>query len=166
MAQVCRVCTHDQHKLADKLIVQGKTNRAIAQKLGVSIDSVYRHRKHVADALVKSYQRHQESSEDELADLMRGLIEDSREVYKRAREYIDNKKIKDIEPRQLAVILKAIDVQGNRIEGLAKLLGRITNSSVTVNQYQLNIVAPRMYEILQNYPQALKEIEEVLRAQN
>jgi hypothetical protein len=45
MPRICTVCTHEDHEMIDRLIVDGFPNRRIAAQFGLSEQSVRRHKK-------------------------------------------------------------------------------------------------------------------------
>jgi len=52
MAQQCSVCYHPEgHAINEAIILEGKSNRAIALRYGVSKDSVQRHKTHIPNLL-------------------------------------------------------------------------------------------------------------------
>jgi hypothetical protein len=55
MSQACSVCTHpDSLDINEALVIEGRSNRAVARQFGLHHDAVRRHRKHIPELLVRA----------------------------------------------------------------------------------------------------------------
>lgn len=160
MPMICKLCHHDRRKKADEQILEGKSNRTIAARFGVTATGVQRHRKHVAESLVRAYERRSEKAEDELVEISRDLYAKATEVYEKARCWLTPEMPP---PQGLNAVANALEGMRRHLETRAKLMGRLGSGDVTINQ-QINLVqiAPVIYQVLQKYPAALKAVEGAL----
>jgi hypothetical protein len=55
MTQACSVCTHPvSFDINEALVIEGRSNRAVARQFGLHHEAVRRHRKHIPELLVRA----------------------------------------------------------------------------------------------------------------
>ena len=115
MARKCTICSHDRRKEIDEALIIGASYRSIAQRFGVSCDSVRRHRlNHLPNELVKSEKAREAARSDNLADKMAALESTALGILERAEKGGD-----------LNTAIRAIREVRGVIETMAKIFGNI-----------------------------------------
>jgi len=127
----CTICNHPQRVEIDKALISGATYREIAQRFGVSLDALYRHRKngHIAEqiakvarkkeirqakqiaAAVEEKERHEVASVDKLLKIIEALLAECLGMIRGAAAGDENTKLRAVrEARETAKLL--LEVQG------------------------------------------------------
>jgi len=73
MARVCTVCNHQEKEKIDKLLVEGKSFRNIAERFSLSSTSVYRHKSHLNGTLIKAHEAQEITHADNLMEQISSL---------------------------------------------------------------------------------------------
>jgi len=115
MAQPCSVCTHEGVlSINEALVIEGKSNRAIARQFGLHHDAVRRHRAHIPELLVKASQAMEVADADALLDKVEDLYAEAKAVLEAGKGESDHR-----------LVLMAIDRAGKQLETLAEMRGEL-----------------------------------------
>lgn len=140
MPRTCSICTHERREAIDRAIVDVEPYRSIAERFGVSIGAIARHKAgHLPSTLAKAREAEEVARAD---DLVGRLMELNRETWAVLRE------ARRVGAAELA--LKAIARAEKQIELQAKLLGELQQEG-TVNI----LVCPEWVTIRQTVVAAL-----------
>ena len=157
MATRCTVCAHPQAEEISMEILQGTTLRAIADKYGLSLTSVHRHKQHIPRQLAVSHEAQKVAKADGVMLRMAELDQRADTIYRQAAEQNDPE-----------LALKALKELRGITELYAKMAGEI--STKTVNNF---IVTPEwaslrgvLLRALSPYPDARKAVVEALEGSN
>lgn len=153
MPRSCTVCTHKERNRIDKLILDSESYRNIAKRFSLSSTSVYRHKSHLNETVIKS----KELKEIAHAD---NLLEQVRELQSRALNILS----KTEEAEDWKAATGAIREARGCLELLAKLAGELRDGQ-TVNL----IVSPQWIEFrtvilraLVPYPKASNSVQKAM----
>lgn len=157
MATRCSVCAHPQAEEISMEILQGATLRNIADKYGLSLTSVHRHKQHIPHQLAVSHEAQKVAKADGVMQRMAELDQRADTIYKQATEQNDPE-----------LALKALKELRGITELYAKMAGEI--GARTVNNF---IITPEwaslrsvMLRALLPYPDARKAVVEALEGSN
>lgn len=75
MPRTCTVCSHRARRKIDRLIVFGKSNRAIAGQFEVSRTSIQRHKQHVAAAIERATEKRELSIGEDILGRLENLYQ-------------------------------------------------------------------------------------------
>jgi transposase len=112
MSRKCSICNHPNRTAIDKAIVSGTPIRDIAGQFNVSKSAVYRHKKHIPEALTKAQAAEETAQADNLLDEIRQLQARTTKILGKAEKAGD-----------LPTALKAIREARECLKMLAKLEG-------------------------------------------
>ncbi len=73
MPRRCSICNHPKRTAIDNALVSGTSVRDIAGQYGVSKSAVYRHKKHIPEALTKAQAAEEAAQADDLLGEIRRL---------------------------------------------------------------------------------------------
>jgi hypothetical protein len=152
--QVCTVCSHpESFAINEAIVVEKRSNRAIACQFGVGRMAVQRHREHVPELLVKASQAMEIAEADDLLARVEELYEEARRVLEAAKGTEDHR-----------VVLAAIDRAGRQLELLAKLRDELNERPVVNVLVSPQWVAIRtaMMDALEPYTAARVAVAEKL----
>jgi len=152
MPRVCTVCNHLERELIDKLLVEGKSFRNIAERFSLSSTSTYRHKAHINRTLLKANEVREIAQAD-------NLLEQVRDLQTRALNVL----LKTEEAEDWRAATGAIREARGCLELLGKLAGELQEGQ-TINV----IVSPQWVELRTTIIEALEPHPEakfaVLRA--
>jgi DNA-binding CsgD family transcriptional regulator len=86
MVGVCSVCVHAEREAIDRAILDGESNRQIADRFGVGRMMVQRHKPHIAGALVQAQEVKEVARADTLLDQVQDLNRRALAILARAEE--------------------------------------------------------------------------------
>jgi hypothetical protein len=146
MARPCSVCSHPEAFLVNEvLIIEGRSNRAVARQFGLHHDAIRRHREHIPGLLLEAHEAEQASDADALLAEVRQVRDDLRRLCQKAEESEDYR--------------TAIGGQATllRYYDLLATVRKLIDERPQVNQVNV-IVAPHVQQViveaLQPYPEA------------
>jgi hypothetical protein len=84
MPRTCTACTHSERTGIDEALLGGEPLRNIAERVSVSVTSLFRHKAHLAETLKKSHEVAEVSRADSLIDQLKQLAKDARRIQKKA----------------------------------------------------------------------------------
>ena len=73
MAGTCSVCSHSDREAIDRAILDGESNRSIAERFGIGRMAAQRHKPHIAGALVQAREIKEVARADTLLDQVLSL---------------------------------------------------------------------------------------------
>jgi hypothetical protein len=71
MPRTCTACTHSERTGIDEALLSGEPLRNIAERVSVSVTSLFRHKAHLSETLKKSREVAEVSRADSLIDQLR-----------------------------------------------------------------------------------------------
>ena len=74
MPRTCLACSHAEREAIDKALVAGESFRNIGKRFSISSAALFRHKSHVAGALVKAQERREEKLGDTIFDEMKRAL--------------------------------------------------------------------------------------------
>jgi hypothetical protein len=166
----CQVCRHDKRHQIDLGLICGVPRPTLAQRFGVTVDSLYRHSKtHVTASQAAAILQAVEPSQIDLEALTRaeseGLLANL--VTMRARlATIAQQAMEDGLP-QVAIRAEAATLAN--LELVSKLLGQLVNRSEFVHQHltlspQYLRLRQALVAVLRPHPEIAAQVAEALRA--
>ena len=152
----CTICNHSQRVEIDKALVAGATYREIAQRFGVSLDALYRHRKngHIAEYIAKAAQK----KEIKEATMLKKIVEDQEEKNVAEAETL-LEQVTMLKTRAIAILDNA-EREGTReaclalgevrrtLEFFAKITGELQDGKPTVNMTVNLLQSPEFKQVL------------------
>jgi hypothetical protein len=84
MPRTCTACTHSERAGIDEALLSGEPLRNIAERVSVSVTSLFRHKSHLSETLKKSREVAEVSRADSLIDQLKRLANDARRIQKKA----------------------------------------------------------------------------------
>jgi hypothetical protein len=155
MPRSCTVCTHPEgFAINEAVIVEGKSNRAIASQYGVGRDSIQRHKAHIPELLLKAQENKEAYDAASILAKIRSLEEETLEQLQGAKGENDRKHV-----------LAAIREQRANLE-LVSRISKLISDATTVNivqdptfvQFNTLVV-----DALEPYPEARRAVLGALR---
>ncbi|WP_243092849.1 hypothetical protein [Thermus hydrothermalis] len=154
----CTICTHPQREEIDRALVEGESFRNIAERFGVSLGALHRHREHVQDDV-------QRAVEAKAVQVGVSVLDRIRELNREARALLDEARSKG----RYAAAVQAIGAATRLLELEAKLLGELDERP----SVQVALVASPEWarlravvlEALAPYPEARAALVERLEAE-
>ena len=157
MGQVCSVCSHpDSLDINEALVIEGRSNRAVARQFGLHHDAIRRHRKHIPQLLVRAAE---DFKSYEAASILARVEHLEHETLKILET------LKDEENPDHRTILLAIREQRANIELIAKvrqLIDQAPQVNILVTQEWVRI-ENAMFAALKDYPQAAASVGSAMR---
>jgi hypothetical protein len=146
MARRCSVCSHPEvFKVNEALIIEGRSNRAVARQFGLHHDAIRRHREHIPEMLLEAHGAEQASEADALLAEVRQVRDDLRRLCEKAEENEDYRTAIGGQ----ATLLRYYDL-------LAKVR-KLIDERPQVNQVNV-LIAPHVQQLIVNalrpYPEA------------
>jgi len=127
----CSICTHPKHFEIEKLLIEGQSERIVANQFSVTQASIHRHKtSHLPNTLVKAKEAEVLSHGDSLLEQVKALQASSLSILLQAQEAGD-----------LRVALGAIQTARGNLELLAKLTG----------EFEVQRVLPKDVNIVVRY---------------
>jgi hypothetical protein len=155
MPRKCGICAHEKREEIDKALLNGDTLRNIAQKHGVSLDMVNRHKKnHVAKRLAKAAEAKDVAAGGTLLDQLDGLKVRAASILDKAED-----------AGTLHTAISAIREMRGIVETYARISGELQETKVQINiiQHPLWKWAYQTFmKTLRNYPGAIQVYEMAL----
>ena len=157
MSQMCSVCTHpDSLDINEALVIEGRSNRAVARQFGLHHDAVRRHRKHIPELLLQA-------AEDFRSYEAASILARVEHLERQTLEVLETLKNEE-NPDQRAILL-AIREQRANIELIAKVRQLIDQAP------QVNILLTKewvrienaMFAALKDHPQAAVSVGAAMR---
>lgn len=123
MPQVCTVCAHPRRMDIEKAHVEGQAARAIARRLGISRNALFRHVRanHVLARIAKVVERKQVAEGSELLERLLDLNRQTMEILSKARR-----------GGKSDLALKAISRAEAQLELQARLVGELKDRQVNI----------------------------------
>jgi hypothetical protein len=118
MPRTCMACSSPERESIDKALVAGEPFRNIAKRVSISPAGLFRHKNHVASAIVKAQAQHEERLGETLLDEMRRVLRKAWELLARTESEGDH--------RGSIVALR-------EVRECLKLLGEMLENANTVN---------------------------------
>jgi hypothetical protein len=84
MPRTCTVCARSERAGIDEALLNGEPLRNIAERVSLSVTSLFRHKAHLSETLKKSHEAAEVSRADSLIGQLEQLKEDARRIQKRA----------------------------------------------------------------------------------
>jgi hypothetical protein len=84
MPRTCTACIHSERAGIDEALLSGEPLRNIAERVSVSVTSLFRHKAHLSEALKKSHKVADVSRADSLIDRLKQLTMDAQRIQKKA----------------------------------------------------------------------------------
>jgi len=84
MPRTCTVCGRTERSEIDQALLAGEPLRNIAERVSLSVTSLFRHKAHLSETLKKSHDAAEVSRADSLLDQLERLKEDAQRIQKRA----------------------------------------------------------------------------------
>lgn len=84
MPRTCTVCGHTKRNEIDQALLAGEPLRNIAERVSLSVASLFRHKAHLSETLKKSRAAAEVSRADSLLDQLERLKEDARRIQQKA----------------------------------------------------------------------------------
>lgn len=156
MPMTCTVCRHLKRDSIDLLLLEGRSERSIAEQFGVSAAAIHRHKDHLPGTLAKAHEAHETVSAGTLLDRLRDLNVETRAILAETRK----KKEHDLSLKALARLEKQLELEG-------KLLGELKENATTIHVYS----SPEWLSLrgvviaaLHPYPDAARAVSRALSA--
>ena len=80
MPRVCTICKHPRRPEVDAAILAGVAFRTISKQFDLSVSAVFRHRRHVGEALAKAENASEVARGDALVAQLNQLAQDARRI--------------------------------------------------------------------------------------
>jgi len=152
----CSICTHPKHFEIEKLLIEGQSERVIANQFSITQGSLHRHkRSHLDENLLKAHELKEMLHADDLLGQIKSLQE-------RAYKNLD---LAESERDVKSISMALREARGN-LELLARLLGKLQETKV-VNV----LISPEWMSLkieilnaLSPYPEAREAIVEALQS--
>lgn len=152
MGKRCTVCTHEQTEAISMDILSGHmTLREIAEKYGLALTSIHRHKQHIPAQLSISHEAQKVARADGVMARIMELDQRADTIYKEA--------MKEDDP---GLALKALKEMRETTSLIAKITGEIQAKTVTNNTL---IITPEwvsmraaMLKALEPYPEARRAL--------
>lgn len=155
MPRKCSVCSHPEVDAINQALVSGQSYRNIAERFGLAMSSVYRHKsEHLPNALIKAAEAEQVASAD---DLLRQI----RELQAKALAILDRNMGKDDK-----IALSAIKEARANLDLIGRLLGELDTSPKIVailNNPEWVTLRTEIILALEPYPDAKQAVLNGLR---
>jgi hypothetical protein len=153
VARQCSVCSHtESFEINEALVVEKKSNRAVARQYDLHHDSVRRHKEHIPELLVKASEHTEEFEADSILLRIEAL----------ERETLDQlKALKEEDEPNRRTILFAIREQRSNIELIARVR-QIINDAPQVNILISSHVQQVIIDALYPYPDAKQAVADSL----
>jgi len=84
MPRTCTVCGSADRADVDRALLAGEPLRNIAERVSLSVTSLFRHKSHLSETLKESHKAAEVSRADSLVDQLKQLTEDARRIQKKA----------------------------------------------------------------------------------
>jgi hypothetical protein len=84
MPRTCTVCGSADRAYIDRALLAGEPLRNIAERVSLSVTSLFRHKSHLSETLKESHKAAEASRADSLVDQLKQLTEDARRIQKKA----------------------------------------------------------------------------------
>jgi hypothetical protein len=148
----CTVCFHpDSLLINEALILEGKSNRAVASQYGLDREAIRRHKSHIPDLLLKA----RDDLEGYDTDTILRKIEDLE------RETLEQLEEAKADKGDRRIVLAAIREQRQNLELLARLV-QLIDASPRVNI----LITPQVQQViisaLSPYPEARQAVADAL----
>ena len=157
MSQACSVCTHPYSlEINEALVIEGRSNRAVARQFGLHHDAVRRHRRHIPELLLQAAEDFRSYEAASILARVENLEHQTLEVLE---------KLKDEEDPDQRAILLAIREQRPNIELIAKvrqLIDQAPQVNILLTEEWVRI-ENAMFAALKDYPQAAASVGAAMR---
>jgi len=151
---VCTVCTHDEVKTINALLIKGEGQRGIAGRYGLKKSAIDRHKQnHLNGKLVKANKKDILTAE--------GLLEEAKGLFTSVKRMFDRL---EESPEDAELYLKANRECNRNLELLARLCGQLQEAStinVFINPVFLG-VRTKLVRALAGYPEAREAVIKAL----
>lgn len=124
-AGYCSVCSHeDAPEINEKLVLEGWSNRTVADHYGLSQTSVHRHKEHIPQLLARVAKRENLAVAEQIVHDIKELQQEARDILIEARDHANHE-----------LALKAMARLESQLELQAKVL------QIIKTQPQINILS-------------------------
>ena len=151
MPRRCTICTHPRREEIDRALVEGESFRNIAERFGVSLGALHRHREHVQDDV-------QQAIEAKAVRSGRSVLDRIRELNREARSLLEEARSKG----RYAAAVQAIGAATRLLELEAKLLGELDERPHVNVQMGMAVMVPKgvleaIYRAVLDAPEEVRE---------
>lgn len=151
MPRRCTICTHPRREEIDRALVEGESFRNIAERFGVSLGALHRHREHVQDDV-------QQAIEAKAVRSGRSVLDRIRELNREARSLLEEARSKG----RYAAAVQAIGAATRLLELEAKLLGELDERPSVNVQMGMAVMVPKgvleaIYRAVLDAPEEVRE---------
>ncbi len=151
MPRKCTICTHPRREEIDRGLVEGESFRSIAERFGVSLGALHRHREHVQDDV-------QQAIEAKAVRSGRSVLDRIRELNREARSLLEEARSKG----RYAAAVQAIGAATRLLELEAKLLGELDERPSVNVQMGMAVMVPKgvleaIYRAVLDAPEEVRE---------
>lgn len=151
MPRRCTICTHPRREEIDRALVEGESFRNIAERFGVSLGALHRHREHVQDDV-------QQAIEAKAVRSGRSVLDRIRELNREARSLLEEARSKG----RYAAAVQAIGAATRLLELEAKLLGKLDERPSVNVQMGMAVMVPKgvleaIYRAVLDAPEEVRE---------
>ncbi len=153
MPRVCTACNHLERELIDKLLVEGKSFRNIAERFSLSSTSIFRHKSHLNGTLIKAHEAQEITHADNLMEQITNLQSRALNILSKTEEAED---------------WRAATGAIREARGCLELLGKLAGELKEVQTVNI-IVSPQWIEVraviletLAPYPEARISLSKAL----
>jgi hypothetical protein len=91
MARICSICTSPEHPQVNQALVACEPLRAIAQRLGVSVSALHRHKKHLPEHFAKAKEAGEALDAGKLIAHLQSLRNETLEILATAKKSGDSR---------------------------------------------------------------------------
>jgi hypothetical protein len=82
--RTCTICASCERANIDRALLAGEPLRNIAERVSLSVTSLFRHKSHLSETLKESHKAAEASRADSLVDQLKQLTEDARRIQQKA----------------------------------------------------------------------------------
>jgi hypothetical protein len=130
MPRTCLACASPERESIDKALVAGEPFRNIAERVSLSPAGIFRHKSHVAQAIVKASENHEERLGETLLDEMRRVQRKAWELLGRTESQGDH--------RGSIVALREVR---ECVESLGEMLAKAETSEMAQEKHDFSVLS-------------------------